>query len=103
MTRPAGTVCTTTHPHLGVSEDSNVYRATHYDGLNPMRSLVGSRLVRSALAAATFALADPSPAQAEWTFSAYLCGSKTASNTVRIEPETDSHPHREKQRSREDR
>jgi hypothetical protein len=53
-----------------------------------MRSLVGSRLARSALAAAMFALADPSPAQAEWTFSAYLGGSKTASNTVRIEPET---------------
>jgi hypothetical protein len=52
-----------------------------------MRSLVSSRLAEGALSAAMFVLAGPSPAVAEWTFSAYLGGSKTASNTVRIEPE----------------
>jgi lipid A oxidase len=44
--------------------------------------------VRAALTAATLVLAGPAPAHADWIFSAYLGASKTAANTVTIEPTT---------------
>lgn len=46
----------------------------------------GLRFVRAAPIAALIVVAGPAPADAEWVFSAYLGASKTASNTVTIDP-----------------
>jgi opacity protein-like surface antigen len=53
-----------------------------------MTRLVYRLSIRAALPAAMLLLANPAPARADWIFSAYLGASKTAANTVTIEPTT---------------